>query len=1527
METTYRLTQTGKEVQDLLDQVTLNEQAIAAETSRAESAEQTLQGNIDAEASARQSADTTLQQNINTEEAARIAADNTLHGEVVAETSRATAAEQANASAISDEETRARAAEQANADDIAAIDAKIPAEASAQNQLADKSFVNSSVATNTATFRGSYNLVLDLHLPVDATRAQVITELNSTVQNTDNNDYCFVQIPVDAEHALLIEAVDRYKFDGHTWAFEYALNNSGFTQAQWAALNSGITSGLVSKLNALPTNADLVNLLAGKQNVLTFDNSPTAGSNNPVTSAGIKSAIDAISGGSSAALEAEIARAEAAEQTLQDNIDAETSARQSADTTLQDNIGAEETRARAAEQANASDIDAIEAKIPAEASAQNQLADKSFVNSSVATNTATFRGNYNLVNDLHLTVDATRAQIASALSGAIATADNNDYCFVQIPVADATPTVIARVERYKFNGQSWTFEYDLNNSGFTQAQWDAINSTITSGLVAKLSALPTNADLTTLLSGKQDVINDLQTIREGAASGATAYQKPVNGIPSTDMSAAVQTSLEKADTALQEHQSLTNYYTKSEVDSEIDAEELARQQADTALDSKIDDNTAAIAAEETRAKAAEKANADDIDAIEAKIPSAASDQNQLADKAFVNNSVATATATYRGAYNLVSDLSLTIASTQAQIATALAGAIATADNNDYCFVQIPVANATPTIIGRVDRYKFNGTEWAFEYSLNNSGFTAAQWDSINSGIASGDVSKIAALPTNSELTTLLSGKQDVISDLATIRSGAAAGAASAPQSTTYTKNEVDALVGANATDIDAIEEKIPSTATSSNQLADKAFVNNSVATATATYRGAYNLVSDLSLTIAATQAQIATALAGSIATADNNDYCFVQIPVADATPTVIARVDRYKFNGTDWAFEYSLNNSGFTAAQWAALNSGITSGLVTKLSALPAITELQNMFAAKQNVLTFDTTPTTGSTNPVTSGGIKGAIDTAVGNEETRARAAEQVNALAIDDVEAMIPTQASASNQLADKAFVNSAIATNTGDFVGTFNSLAELQAVQNPHNNDYGYVISTDQQGNQSYSRYKYNGTVWEFEYSLNNSSFTTEEWAAIQSGITSALVTKLSDLYTKSQLDVILDSKQSALTFDNTPIQGSENPVTSGGIYNAMQNKADKVNGGVNNNFAALDSNGNLKDSGKKASDFQDALVSGTNIKTINNESILGTGNITVISDISGKADKVSNAVTGDFAGLDANGNLTDSGKKASDFATAAQGAKADSAYQKPSGGIPDTDLSSTVQTSLGKADTALQSQEQADWNETDTDDPAYIKNKPTIPVITGKADKVDGATSGDFAGLDANGNLTDSGSKASDFATAAQGAKADSAYQKPSGGIPDTDLSSAVQTSLGKADTALQSQVNADWNASSGAAKILNKPTIPAAQIQSDWNQTNTSAKDYIKNKPTIPSKMSDVADISVVAISADTSSSCSITGAGNAGKSQTIIYTNNSGSDKVVTVPTTYATPDGAAIELTVVSGGYCEVNYLNVGGTIYARGL
>ena len=50
-----------------------------------------------------------------------------------------------------------------------------------------------------------------------------------------------------------------------------------------------------------------------------------------------------------------------------------------------------------------------------------------------------------------------------------------------------------------------------------------------------------------------------------------------------------------------------------------------------------------------------------------------------------------------------------------------------------------------------------------------------------------------------------------------------------------------------------------------------------------------------------------------------------------------------------------------------------------------------------------------------------------------------------------------------------------------------------------------------------------------------------------------------------------------------------------------------------------------------------------------------------DISGKADIVSGGVENNFFAIDSNGNLKDSGKKSGDFATAAQGTKADSAIQ--------------------------------------------------------------------------------------------------------------------------------------------------------------------------------------------------------------------------------------------------------------------------
>jgi len=127
-----------------------------------------------------------------------------------------------------------------------------------------------------------------------------------------------------------------------------------------------------------------------------------------------------------------------------------------------------------------------------------------------------------------------------------------------------------------------------------------------------------------------------------------------------------------------------------------------------------------------------------------------------------------------------------------------------------------------------------------------------------------------------------------------------------------------------------------------------------------------------------------------------------------------------------------------------------------------------------------------------------------------------------VSDIEALIPSQASTNNKLADKDFVNSSISTNTAEFQGTYSSVSDLENITDADINDYAFVISVDSSGNTVYNRYKYNGTSWIYEYSLNNSSFTAAQWAAIQSGITASLVSKLTSLPTNTELNDLLSNK---------------------------------------------------------------------------------------------------------------------------------------------------------------------------------------------------------------------------------------------------------------------------------------------------------------------------------------------------------------------------------------------------------------------
>jgi len=91
------------------------------------------------------------------------------------------------------------------------------------------------------------------------------------------------------------------------------------------------------------------------------------------------------------------------------------------------------------------------------------------------------------------------------------------------------------------------------------------------------------------------------------------------------------------------------------------------------------------------------------------------------------------------------------------------------------------------------------------------------------------------------------------------------------------------------------------------------------------------------------------------------------------------------------------------------------------------------------------------------------------------------------------------------------------------------------------------------------------------------TADEWIGIYSGTASSAPTT----YTSYTWYKIKGETGSVSNVYGTTIDMSSSDSTK--VATAIGNKADKVTGATSGNFAGLDSNGNLTDSGKKASDF--------------------------------------------------------------------------------------------------------------------------------------------------------------------------------------------------------------------------------------------------------------------------------------------------------------------------------------------------------
>lgn len=133
-------------------------------------------------------------------------------------------------------------------------------------------------------------------------------------------------------------------------------------------------------------------------------------------------------------------------------------------------------------------------------------------------------------------------------------------------------------------------------------------------------------------------------------------------------------------------------------------------------------------------------------------------------------------------------------------------------------------------------------------------------------------------------------------------------------------------------------------------------------------------------------------------------------------------------------------------------------------------------------------------------------------------------------------------------------------------------------------------------------------------------------------------------------------------------------------------------------------------------QATLVSGTNIKTINNESLLGSGNIVIQG---GGGASVWGQITGDIDDqTDLKNALAAKQDTIADLATIESGAAAGATAVQP-GDLATVATSGEYDDLLNKP-TIPAAQVQADWNEADNTKADYIKNKPTIPAAQVNSD---------------------------------------------------------------------------------------------------------------------------------------------------------------------------------------------------------------
>ena len=148
----------------------------------------------------------------------------------------------------------------------------------------------------------------------------------------------------------------------------------------------------------------------------------------------------------------------------------------------------------------------------------------------------------------------------------------------------------------------------------------------------------------------------------------------------------------------------------------------------------------------------------------------------------------------------------------------------------------------------------------------------------------------------------------------------------------------------------------------------------------------------------------------------------------------------------------------------------------------------------------------------------------------------------AVSTINWKISSNASSSNKLMDKTYIDDAINSVTAYYItknaqwDQWATYAELAAattfysgwvVRVPTRNDYTIVLADENHDNAT-TRYSYQNNQWEYQYTVNETALTQAQLDALNSGITSWKVSTYDGYATT------ISGKQDALTLPNSPTQ---------------------------------------------------------------------------------------------------------------------------------------------------------------------------------------------------------------------------------------------------------------------------------------------------------------------------------------------------------------------------------------------------------